>query len=74
MPSQLDLDFARRLGDAARQRYPAERIEIRLFGSRARGDHHEHSDLDVLVLRDEALRWAHAFCAECLRTLSESFD
>lgn len=52
MPSRLDLEFARRLSETARSRYPDDRIEIRLFGSRARGDHHEDSDLDVLVLRD----------------------
>ena len=41
-----------------------ERIQpelILLFGSRARGDHHEHSDYDImLVVRDDAdVEWAN---------------
>ena len=42
-------DFARRIGEAAR----AERVV--LFGSGARGDMREHSDLDFLVVISDAM-------------------
>ena len=38
--------LARRLAAA----YPEDLLEVRVFGSRARGDHREDSDLDVAVI------------------------
>ena len=35
-----------------RQRFGTRVRDLRLFGSRARGEGHEHSDLDVLVVVD----------------------
>ena len=42
-------DFARRIGEAARAR------RVVLFGSAARGDMREHSDLDFLVVIPDAM-------------------
>lgn len=47
-----------------RERFADRLRELRLFGSRARGEGHEHSDLDVLVVvdgltADEAREIAH---------------
>ncbi len=35
-------------------------LQIVLFGSRARGDHHEDSDIDLLVVLDECEDWMQA--------------
>ena len=35
-------------------------LQIVLFGSRARGDHHERSDIDLLVVLDECEDWTQA--------------
>ena len=35
-------------------------LQIVLFGSRARGDHHEDSDIDLLVVLDECEDWTQA--------------
>ncbi len=32
-------------------------IEVILFGSKARGDHDEHSDIDLLVVASRLLHW-----------------
>ena len=32
-------------------------IEVILFGSKARGDHDEHSDIDLLVIASRLLHW-----------------
>lgn len=42
-----------RLGNAVRARFGARVREVVLFGSRARGDAHEDSDVDVLVVIDD---------------------
>lgn len=44
---------------------------VRLFGSRARGDHDSHSDLDVLVVAAENLdlEWRKTVCAEVHKRL-----
>lgn len=41
---------AERLKARLVQLYPADLDEVRVYGSRARGDAHEESDLDVLIL------------------------
>ncbi|MHB2016480.1 MAG: nucleotidyltransferase family protein [Candidatus Xenobia bacterium] len=44
---------------AALERFPGRILEMRVFGSAARGEMHEHSDVDLWVLvdsRDRALR------------------
>lgn len=38
---------------SVRARFGARLRELALFGSRARGEGHEHSDLDVLVVVDD---------------------
>ena len=59
-------DFARRIGEAARAR------RVVLFGSAARGDMREHSDLDFLVVIPDAMpreeageAWTRAFHSLC---------
>lgn len=46
--------------------------ELALFGSRARGEGHEHSDLDVLIVVDD-LTWREGrdFAEACGRYLTE---
>ena len=39
-------EFASRV----RERFPDEVRDVRLFGSKARGDHHADSDIDILVI------------------------
>jgi predicted nucleotidyltransferase len=58
--SQLDARvsalFAGALGELAtrlRRRFGAELIDLRLFGSVARGESHETSDVDVAVVLDQ---------------------
>ncbi|MBI3930243.1 MAG: nucleotidyltransferase domain-containing protein [Armatimonadetes bacterium] len=60
MPTQIDLEYARRFRAEARRRFGEDIEEVRLFGSRARGDARPDSDLDLFVLlrsRDRAMRW-----------------
>lgn len=51
-PGQVDRSLAERLAQALEPR--AEILEAYLFGSRARGDAHRQSDVDVAVYIDEA--------------------
>lgn len=44
--SQVVQTFATRV----RERFPDEVVDVRLFGSKARGDHHADSDIDILVI------------------------
>jgi len=46
-------DIAREYATQIRARLGARVKEIRLFGSRARGDAQEHSDYDVLIVLDQ---------------------
>ena len=48
---------AARFADALRARYLDEVVDVRLFGSCARGEAHEGSDVDVAVVL-ERLDWA----------------
>ena len=43
-----------------RQVYGSEVLSIKLYGSKARGDHHEDSDLDLLVRVGQDNRQAYA--------------
>jgi predicted nucleotidyltransferase len=43
-----------------RQEYGREVLSIKLYGSKARGDHHEDSDLDLLVRVRQDNRQAYA--------------
>jgi len=38
-----------------KKQYPVERVI--LFGSKARGDYDEHSDIDILVITSRSLHW-----------------
>ncbi|HYZ98883.1 MAG TPA: UPF0158 family protein [Acidimicrobiales bacterium] len=44
--------LARRVADDLRELYGDRLVQVVLYGSRARGDHHEESDLDLLVVLD----------------------
>jgi predicted nucleotidyltransferase len=46
-----------RFARGMRARFGARLLDLRLFGSRARGEGHEESDVDVLVVVD-GLTWA----------------
>lgn len=50
MPTRLDLDLARRFREVAAERHPGEVLDVRIFGSRARDEAGEDSDLDLVVM------------------------
>ncbi len=53
----LDTDERRALNafvDSLHRRLPRSVVRVELFGSKARGDSHEHSDIDILVVLTEA--------------------
>lgn len=63
MPSRLDFDLARRFRELAAERHPGEVLEVRIFGSRARDEAGEDSDLDLFVLtRSDDTRMRDAGC------------
>ena len=45
-----DIDFARRYRQKADALFPGEVQEVRIFGSRGRGEERPDSDLDLFVL------------------------
>ncbi|MCA9793452.1 MAG: nucleotidyltransferase domain-containing protein [Candidatus Eremiobacteraeota bacterium] len=51
MPTQLDLEYARRFRERAQELHPEVVRQVRIFGSRARGDARLDSDLDLFVLQ-----------------------
>jgi predicted nucleotidyltransferase len=56
LPATLGSAERRAIGDFTgfvRQRFGARVRDVRLFGSRARGEGHEDSDLDILTVIDE---------------------
>lgn len=54
--SRLETDALTAFAARVRERFGARLAELRLFGSRARGEGHEESDLDLLVLVDGLTR------------------
>lgn len=48
-----EVEALERLGTWLRARFGPRLRELTLFGSRARGEGHEHSDVDVLVVVDD---------------------
>lgn len=60
---ETDLQIARRFKDLVTQKItPAE---VRVFGSRARGDAGEFSDLDIFVAIDGCTEEAEKFISDC---------
>lgn len=56
--SQSELRALERLAGVLRERFGAGIHGIYLYGSKARGDSHPESDVDVLVVADAAIREA----------------
>lgn len=54
--SEVETRALDRLVEMLRQRFGARLREVRLFGSTARGERHEESDIDVAVIVDK-LDW-----------------
>lgn len=49
MTADIELEFARRFRNQAEDEFPGMISEVRIFGSRARGDARLDSDLDLFV-------------------------
>lgn len=59
---------------ALRQQYPGRVQDVILFGSKARGDSHPDSDIDILVLvDDDDWRFSHAISRLAAR-ISLNYD
>ncbi len=52
-PTGMLAHSVKRFAEALRERFGERVFEILLFGSRARGEAHEDSDVDILVVIDE---------------------
>jgi uncharacterized protein len=59
----FELEIVNKLRKAIEQKVPVK--EIKVFGSRARGDAHESSDLDVLVIVDDLNRSIENHIIDC---------
>ncbi len=56
-----DAAIARRLREAFQADYQDRLVRVLLYGSRARGDHREDSDFDIVVVLDRIEdRWAES--------------
>ena len=52
--SKLETEAVRAYVDALEQRYGGQLVDAFLFGSKARGESHADSDIDVLVILEHA--------------------
>jgi len=60
--------------EALHQRYPDRVQDVLLFGSKARGDSHPNSDIDILILvDDDDWRFSHAISRLAAR-ISLNYD
>jgi uncharacterized protein len=57
-----------------RQEYGREVLSIKLYGSKARGDHHEDSDLDLLVRVGQDNRQAYAKMYQIASDIELKYD
>lgn len=63
MATDRDLAFARRFRALAEERFRDDILEVRIFGSRARGDARIDSDLDLFVrTRDNDRKRRNSLC------------
>lgn len=68
VPATVDRSRLKAIADRLRQDYGAERVI--LFGSAARGEVTEHSDIDLLVISDTG-EWFYERVASVLRTVRD---
>jgi uncharacterized protein len=59
----FELEIVKKLKNAIEEKVPIK--ELRVFGSRARADAHESSDLDVLVVVDDLNRSIENHIIDC---------
>lgn len=77
LPASLSAGERSALGDLVRfvrERFGARARDLRLFGSRARGEGHEESDLDVLVVIDDLTGSERTEIWNCTGHLREAHD
>ncbi|MBI3925569.1 MAG: nucleotidyltransferase domain-containing protein [Armatimonadetes bacterium] len=74
MPSPMEMEVARQVKRRSQELLGDVVREVRLFGSRARGEAHPESDLDLLVLttldRPEVREQVHQAAADVLMELA----
>lgn len=74
MPETLALRAARLFKTRLQELYPEAALEVRLYGSRARGDAHEESDLDLLVLIPDNEQSVRRLAAEAVFRVYAELD